>query len=147
VNNMLAAAVLALALLPRVVGITDGDTITVRDGETTYKVRLHGIDCPEKGQPFGRAATEYIARLAMGRDVRVVQRSRDRYGRVVADVWLADGTWLNHALVRDGLAWWFRKYAPRDAELRRLEEGARDAHRGLWADAEPIPPWTWRKPR
>jgi micrococcal nuclease len=142
---MLAAFLLALAALPRVVGISDGDTLTVRDGEKTYKVRLHGIDCPEKGQPFGRAATEYTARLAQGRPVRVVERSRDRYGRVVADVWLEDGTWLNHALVREGLAWWFRRYAARDKALAELEEKAREARRGLWAEAEPVPPWLWRK--
>jgi endonuclease YncB( thermonuclease family) len=136
---------LALALVARVVGVTDGDTLTVRGGGATIKVRLNGIDCPEKGQPFGRAASEYTAKLAFGRDVRVVERSRDRYGRVVADVFLPDGKCLNQELVRAGLAWWFQRYAPRDLSLRKLEEEAREARRGLWADKEPIPPWAWRK--
>lgn len=135
----------ALALMVRVVGIVDGDTITVRGDGVPYKVRLNGIDCPEAGQPFGRAASDYTAKLVMGRDVRLVEHPRDRYGRVVADVWLSDGKCLNRELVRAGYAWWFRRYAPRDQTLRKLEEEARDARRGLWADKDPVPPWGWRK--
>jgi micrococcal nuclease len=62
----------------------------------------------------------------------------------VADVILPDGRNLNHEIVRAGLAWWFRRYAPDDEDLKRLEAQARQAKRGLWADAEPVPPWEWR---
>ncbi len=69
---------------------------------------------------------------------------RDRYGRTVGVVLLPDGRSLNHELVRAGLAWWYRRYAPDDETLAQLERDARGAERGLWADAEPVPPWEWR---
>ena len=70
---------------------------------------------------------------------------RDQYGRLVADVILPDGRNLNRELVRAGLAWWYRRYAPHDAELEALEAEARAARRGLWADPHPVPPWEWRR--
>ncbi len=70
-----------------------------------------------------------------------------RYGQTVGEVILPDGRVLNHELVRAGLAWWYRRYAPDDAALERLEQKARAAKRGLWADAEPVPPWAWRRRR
>ncbi len=69
----------------------------------------------------------------------------DRYGRTVGEVLLPDGQVLNHELLRVGFAWWYRKYAPEDDTLKQLEAEARQAKRGLWADAEPVPPWEWRK--
>ena len=69
----------------------------------------------------------------------------DRYGRTVGEVILPDGRVLNHELVRAGLAWWYRRYAPDDKTLEQLERGARGANRGLWADPNPVPPWEWRR--
>ena len=71
--------------------------------------------------------------------------ARVRYGRTVAVVILPDGRSLNAELVRAGLAWWYRRYAPDDETLERLEREAREARRGLWGDPEPIPPWEWRR--
>jgi micrococcal nuclease len=86
--------------------------------------------------------------LAFGKEVVTVKvRDKDRYGRTVADVILPDGRNLNHKLVKAGYAWWFRKYAPHDRELERLEKEARDAKRGLWSDPRAIPPWEFRKQR
>ena len=95
------------------------------------KIRLYGIDCPEKGQAFGK-------------DVTVKVKDTDRYGRTVGIVILPDGRSLNEELVYQGLAWWYRKYS-KSPKLATSEMEARLAHRGLWADKNPIPPWEWRK--
>jgi micrococcal nuclease len=108
----------------KVVGVTDGDTITVLHERTPVKVRLHGIDCPESGQDFGTRAKQATSELAFGKLVTVRPVDTDRYGRTVALVVLPDGRTLNHELVRSGLAWWFRKYAPGDVTLERLETEA-----------------------
>ncbi|HOX44205.1 MAG TPA: thermonuclease family protein [Myxococcota bacterium] len=133
----------------RVVRVLDGDTVEVLtlEGErrVPVKVRLHGVDCPEKRQPFGQKAKEAALRLAGGQQVSVVPRDRDRYGRTVGVVRLPDGRSLNAELVRLGLAWWYRRYAPRARELEELEAQARAARLGLWADPSPQAPWDFRK--
>ena len=70
---------------------------------------------------------------------------KDKYGRILVDVLLSDGTNVNHALVKEGWCWWYRKYAPRDTMLQGLEKDAREARKGLWADPQPVPPWIFRK--
>lgn len=127
------------------VGITDGDTVKVlRDG-VSIRIRLHGIDAPEAGQPFGRRARELVGELVFNQTVSVRPIEFDRYRRVVAEVILPDGRSLNREIIRAGMAWWYRKYAATDAELKRLEAEARGARRGLWADHEPVAPWEWRR--
>ena len=129
----------------RVVGISDGDTISVlRDGKAV-KVRLYGIDAPEKAQPFGTQARKFTSERAIQQTVTVVYRSTDRYGRLIGEVVLPYGQNLGQEVVRMGLAWWYAQYAPKDETLFLLEAEARLAKRGLWADAHPIPPWLWRK--
>lgn len=129
----------------KVVKIADGDTLTILVGEDRQRVRLHGIDCPERGQPFGTKAKEYALEHAAGKAVSVKVRDRDRYGRLVGEVILPDGRNLNHDLVRAGLAWWYERYAPKDSQLKALELEAREAKRGLWAEPEAMPPWEWRR--
>jgi micrococcal nuclease len=90
----------------KVVGVHDGDTITVLKDRTPVKVRLFGIDCPEIGQDFGSRAKLATSELAFGKVVTVEPRQKDRHARTVADVVLPDGRILNHELVRRGLAWW-----------------------------------------
>ncbi len=104
----------------KVVGVSDGDTITVLNHRAQVKIRLSGIDCPETGQDFGSRAKSVTSELAFGKVVRIHPRDTDRYHRTVADVILPDGRLLNHELVRRGLAWWYRKYAPNDASLSIL---------------------------
>ena len=129
----------------KVVGVSDGDTIKVMRAGRAVKVRLHGIDCPEKKQPFGTRAKRYTSDMAFGRQVTVQVKTTDRYGRIVGEVILLDGSSLNKELVYVGLAWWYKKYAPNDRTLKALEAGARAEKRGLWADKNPIPPWEWRR--
>jgi endonuclease YncB( thermonuclease family) len=131
----------------RVVAVHDGDTITVEAPGHVYKVRLFGIDCPELRQPGGDEAKWFTHDAAIDRTVRVTETDTDRYGRMVAVVTLTDGRVLNHALVRAGHAWWLSKYAPNDTDLQTMEAEAREESRGLWAEANPLPPWEWRKVR
>jgi endonuclease YncB( thermonuclease family) len=132
----------------KVVGISDGDTISVMRGGRAVEVRLHGIDCPENKQPYGTRAKQFTSDMASGKEVTVRIQPMDRYGRTVGTVGvviLQGGKNLNWELVDAGLAWWYRKYAPDDRMLERLETEARAAKRGLWADKNPIPLWEWRK--
>ena len=129
-----------------VVSVADGDTIDLRRADGyTVTVRLHGVDCPEKNQPYGARATEFTRRLVEGKRVTVRVGDMDRYGRYIGAVRLADGRSLNEELVAAGMAWWYRRYAPDNTRLRSLEQQARAAERGLWSRESPIPPWDWRR--
>ena len=129
----------------KVVGVSDGDTISVMRAGKAVKVRLHGIDCPEKKQPYGTRAKQFTSDLAFGKEVTIRIQTTDRYGRTVAVVILPDGKNLNWEIVDAGLAWWYRKYATDDRILERLEAEAGEAKRCLWADKNPMPPWEWRR--
>lgn len=126
-----------------VVGVTDGDTITVLRAGQPERVRLLGIDAPEKRQAHGAQAKAFVSSLAHGTTVTVRTTERDRNGRILGEVLLPDGRSLNQELVRAGYAWWFRRYS-RDPVLARLEQEAREGRRGLWADRAPEPPWDYR---
>jgi len=132
---VLLAASSAPAATPfpaQVVHIADGDTITVLSDHQHIKVRLFGIDCPESRQPWGRKAKRFKAHLVGIKTVLVQPIDKDRYGRLVAVVSLpATGEDLGLELVRAGLAWWYRRYAPRDHDLKEAEERARAARRRL----------------
>ena len=129
----------------KVIGVSDGDTMTVLRDRSQVRIRLYGIDCPETGQDFGSRAKQFTADLAFGKVVKVVPRDRDRYGRLVADVVLPDGRVLNDELVKAGLAWWYRDHAQNIGTLPQLEAEAREAKRGVWSQPNPLPPWEWRK--
>src|SRR6266852_7867803 len=129
----------------KVVGISDGDTISVLREGKAVKVRLYGVDAPEQAQAFGTKARQLTGDLAFQREVTVVIHATDRYGRLVGEVLLPDGRNLSHELVRAGLAWWYRQYAPKDIALAQLEAEAKAARRGLWQDPQAVPPWEWRR--
>ncbi len=130
----------------KVVGVSDGDTITVmRDGRGV-KVRLAEIDTPEKRQPYGQAAKRFTSNLCFGKLVTVKPATIDRYSRVVAHVILADGRHLNEEVVSAGLAWQYKRYS-KSVKLAAIEAEAQGAKRGLWSKPNPIPPWEWRKAR
>jgi endonuclease YncB( thermonuclease family) len=112
------------------------------DGRPTV-IRLHGIDAPEKGQVIGTRAKQFAASLAFGKTVIVSVRGRDRYCRTIGDATLPDGRHLNQELVHAGYAVVSSVLA--DYRLSTLEAQARSAHRGLWADLGPVPPWEWRR--
>jgi len=128
----------------KVVGVSDGDTITVLHNGVGERIRIYGIDCPEKRQAFGSRAKQATSELVFGKEVTVMPHGLDKYKRTIGDVKLLDGRMLNQELVREGMCWWYRKYAPTDTTLEKLEVGARAAKRGLWVELNPVPPWEWR---
>ncbi|MGC4095756.1 MAG: thermonuclease family protein [Nitrospira sp.] len=135
----------AFSFTGRVVAVLDGDTLEVLHSGKAERIRLTGIDCPEKKQPFGQRAKQATSTLSFGQYVTVHSDGKDRYGRVLGEVELRDGTNLNYELVRQGWCWWYWKYAPDEILLALLEAGAREAKKGLWVDPSPVPPWEWRK--
>lgn len=142
----IAPVLAAPDLTGRVVGISDGDTLTLLTADRRQtKVRLAEIDTPERRQPYGSRAREALAELAFQREVRVVVEETDRYGRSVGHVY-AGGRNVNAELVRRGAAWVYDRYN-RDPALPVLEAEARAARRGLWSlpAAERMPPWEWRR--
>ncbi len=133
-----------------VVGIADGDTITVLDADKVrHKIRLSGIDAPEKKQAFGNRSKESLSALAFDKTVNIETSKRDRYGRQIGKV-LVNGRDVNLVQVERGMAWFYRQYQ-RDQSLndQRLYEAAEDAARsekqGLWYDTDPVAPWKFRR--
>ena len=132
-------------LTGRVVRVADGDTISRLDkNNTQYKIRLHGIDTPERDQAYGKAAWDALSDLVAGRTVGIVVLGKDTYGRTDGTVYLDDAN-INLAMVAGGHAWWYRYYAPNNRLLEVTEQQARDAGKGLWANPDPMPPWDWRR--
>ena len=143
----------------RVVSVTDGDTIKVLDRTNTqHKIRLTGIDAPERGQPFGTKSKDHLAFMVANKEVVVESNKNDRYGRVLGKVWVQPSDCptcgktldVNHAQVLAGMAWWYRYYAkeqsPEDqGRYESAEDEAKARGWGLWADPNPINPYEWRK--
>lgn len=136
-------------LTGRVVGVHDGDTITVLDGSRIqHKIRLAGIDAPELGQAYGKASRNHLADRIAGQSVTVEWHKLDRYQRVIGKV-LLQGEDLCLAQVTAGMAWHYVKYAKDQVSDDRVryavaEQDARRVKRGLWSEPRPVPPWDWR---
>ena len=134
----------------RVVSVADGDTVTVLTADKVqHKIRLSGIDAPEKAQAFGHRSKESLSGLVYDKTVTVETEKKDRYGRDVGKM-LVNGMDVNLEQVQRGFAWHYKEYereqSSNDRKLYDLaERAARAARRGLWLDAEPLPPWEFRK--
>ena len=149
----------AETLTGTVVAVADGDTITVLDANRAqHKIRLGGIDAPEKSQPFGQRSKQSLSTLVFGKEVDVQWNKHDRYQRIVGKVWVQPVSCptcpktldAGLAQITVGLAWWYRKYAREQSpeaagRYEFAEQEARAKRAGLWADGQPIPPWDWRK--
>jgi endonuclease YncB( thermonuclease family) len=137
-------------LTGRIVGVSDGDTVTLLDANhRQYKIRLTGIDAPEKKMPFGQRSKEHLSDLVFSKDVQVETEKLDRYGRTLGKI-LFDRKDINLAMVNAGLAWHYKKYQQEQSASDRLlyahaEDQARQQRNGLWRDPSPTPPWEWRK--
>jgi len=128
----------------RVVGVHDGDTVTCLDeSNQQQKVRLAEIDAPEIGQEYGRNSREALAELVFGKTVEVTEDGKDRYGRWIGHL-SASGSDMNRQMVATGNAWHYVDYST-DASLAALQSQAQSQRLGLWAQPNPIPPWTFRK--
>jgi endonuclease YncB( thermonuclease family) len=137
-------------LTGRVVGVADGDTITVLDANNNqYKIRLAGIDAPEKKQPFGQVSKRSLSDLVYNKTVQVDWSKQDRYKRLIGKVWVSELD-ANLEQVKRGLAWHYSKYEKEQliedrTSYSRTQEKAKAAKIGLWIEPNPIPPWDWRK--
>ncbi|MGD9563070.1 MAG: thermonuclease family protein [Pyrinomonadaceae bacterium] len=135
-------------LAQKVVGISDGDTITVLTNRKQSKIRLAGIDAPETGQDYSDAAKRYLSSLIFGETVALEGRKVDRYGRLVAKV-IHNGRDINLMMIENGLAWHFSKYASEQSPSDRVayykaEIAARKAGLNLWRYPNPVAPWDFR---
>lgn len=130
-------------LVGKVVSIADGDTFTMLVNNEQLRIRLHGIDCPEKGQDFSNVAKEFLADYIFEKVVTVKEMDVDRYGRTIGMVTI-DGVNVNEKLLEAGLAWHYKTYDKNPA-WAKLEEEARKNKKGIWAKPDPIPPWDYRK--
>lgn len=133
-----------------VVGVYDGDTIKVMGTHNKQmKIRLYGIDTPEKGQAFGKKAKQFTSDMVFGKIVEVDPVAVDRYGQTIALVYDTDGKSLNEELIRAGLAWVYTRYCDWAIcqEWERIEAEAREAKRGFWSSPHAVPPWESSKQR
>lgn len=163
---VLAAAALALGcasqdgvLRGKVIALADGDTLTVLENGTKHRIRLTGIDAPERRQAYSKRSTEHLASFVFNREVEVHGAKRDRYGRILGKVMATDPGCVgsrcpkidvNLRQIEGGFAWWYRQYAKEQAPSDRAayeaaEQRSREAKRGLWEEPTPTAPWEWRR--
>lgn len=141
---------LADVLQGRVIGISDGDTVTVLDATNAqYKIRLMGIDAPEKKQAFGIKSRESLSALVFNKQVSVEYYKKDKYGRTIGKI-IVNGVDANLEQIKAGMAWHYKKYQKEQSledrsTYAQAEDQARINRYGLWAASMPIPPWDWRK--
>jgi len=134
----------------KVVSVADGDTITILDvNKTQHKIRLQGIDAPEKAQAFGEKSKQSLYEMVHGKTVQVSFTKNDKYGRIVGKVFL-DTQDICHQQIKSGLAWHYKKYQDEQPLAERQtysvsESNAKSQQLGLWSDAQPLAPWDYRK--
>lgn len=147
---ILPSLCLAETLSGRIVGVVDGDTVDLLvDGRDLVRVRIAGIDAPERGQPFGQRSKQKMSDMVFGKPADVVFDKRDRYGRTIGKV-IVNGRDAGLLLIDSGLAWHYKKYErEQSVSDRRLysdaEQQARRLQVGFWSESDPVPPWDWRK--
>ena len=125
----------------KVIAILDGDTYDILlPDNTTERIRMEGIDAPEKGMPYYKVAKNYLGQLCFGKEIRLGATGKDHHDRKLAWSYLPDGRELSHEMLKAGLAWHFTKYN-NDADLAALEATAKASKTGLWADPKPMAPW------
>lgn len=128
----------------KVIGVSDGDTVTLLINQQPVKVHLYGVDCPEKGQPFSETAKQFTSVLTFDKMATVYSKGEDRHGRTQGWLFIG-GTCVNRELITAGLAWWYQEFARHEIKLDDLEQKAREAKVGLWSEPDPIAPWEWRR--
>ncbi len=129
----------------KVVAVKDGDTIHLLSKAKKIKIRLYGIDAPEKKQAYGIKSKQRLSELVLGKSISVIAHGKDRYGRTIGELYLLDSIFVNQVLVKEGLAWWYVKYAKDNQALESAEKSARKEKVGLWEQDSPTAPWKWRK--
>lgn len=142
---LLSVQLTAKTLKGKIVRVSDGDTVVLLDSNNVqHKVRLDGIDCPEKGQPFGTKATNFVKEITRNSGIVTVEwDKKDRYGRILGYLYV-DSINVNKELLKNGLAWHY-KHFNKDEELAKLEREAKDKKLNIWSNKNPIEPYQWRK--
>ncbi|HKO67528.1 MAG TPA: thermonuclease family protein [Burkholderiaceae bacterium] len=144
------SSAVAVELDGTIVGVADGDTVTLLDtSRTQHRIRLDGIDAPERTQPHGQRSRQSLAALAHGRIAHADCPKVDRYGRAVCRV-IVEGVDVGLEQIRRGYAWHYVKYAREQRAIdreryARAESDARQTHSGLWSFSDPVPPWDYRR--
>lgn len=129
----------------KVIHIVDGDTYDLLiEGNKTIRIRMDGIDAPERGMPFYKVSKKYLGQLCLQKQVKLKSTGKDANNRYLGFTYLNDGTELGHAMIKAGLAWHFKKYNS-DKDLAQLEINARNAKLGIWSEVNPTPPWKIRE--
>lgn len=125
----------------KVIGIVDGDTYDILvKGKKPLRIRMEGIDAPEKGMPYYKTSKKYLSELCFGKDIKVLVTGFDRSERILGLTYLHNGEELSHLMIKNGMAWHFKKYNSYK-DLSDLEIEARIARIGIWTDLNPMPPW------
>lgn len=127
----------------KVIKITDGDTfVLLTDSKEQIKIRLHGIDAPEKKQDYGTVSKNYLSNLVFKKDIIIEYKNRDRYGRRIG-IAFVEGVNVNEKMLSEGMAWHFKKYDA-NSQWSVLENKAKEEKKGLWSQPNPVAPWEWR---
>lgn len=144
VISLLPVLCLAQHFSVKVIGISDGDTFTcINDDNLQLKIRINGIDAPEKRQAFGNKSKEFLSSLIFGKKISIDVQSKDGYGRYIAYVYSPEGKDVALLMLHEGMAWHFTKY-DNSKVYSDAENVARKAKRGLWTESSPIAPWDFR---
>lgn len=127
-----------------VVEVRDGNTIMVCLNGLRTQLFLEGIMAPKQGQPYAGSAAEFLSRLVLGQTVTIIPKDRNRWGELVGEVYLANGSNVSHAMLEAGWAW-HTGTGEESFGLQQAENEARQGRRGLWAEKDPVPPWSWQR--
>lgn len=155
----IACASQAAVIEGKAINVADGDTITLLDAANKqFKIRIGGIDAPERKQPFSNRSKQHLADMVHGKEVTADCHKADRYGRQVCKVWVRPSDCpkcsrtldVGHAQILAGLAWWYRAYAKEQSaedqgRYESAEQEAKNRKIGLWHDKNPVAPWDWRR--
>ena len=128
----------------KVVSVADGDTVTIlTDNDEQVRIRLYGIDAPEKGQDFANKSRQFLNDLCYGKIIKVDKKDVDQYNRILGIIYIGDLN-INQEMIRNGLAWYYNHYV-KDSTLEALEQNARRQKLNIWSMKNPIPPYEYRK--
>lgn len=142
---LITCSVFSETLTGKVLYVSDGDTFTMDvEGQKT-KIRFYGIDSPEKTQPGGLEAKEFVLDRVRDKIIEVEVSDIDRYGRIIGKIYYDNGKYLNQEVVKSGHAWWYQQYAKNDADLKESMVHAKNNKLGLWQGNNIIAPWDWRR--
>lgn len=150
-HTALAQSATTPALQGQIIRVSDGDSVTLLSESGTLRIRLAGIDAPESRMPYGREAKAHLAAMVLGKEVQAIVHKKDRYGRTIATLMLNTKD-VNLAMLQAGMAWHYKQYVREQTKdqastYSQSEQLAQTAGRGLWSQADAVPPWAWRQAR